>query len=136
MKGQCNGFKFVVRDEVADLKSTESKAKWREFCEAFKHVEDYNFATLLRLDASLDYEENNTVIATKVQFYAIELARNREGHNDQIRKNFKPKPRKKKPQPPTRTGGSGNPIPPQFAGTAVEEELKQILTGSHPMLKQ
>ena len=38
-------------DEVEDLKSAVMKAKWREFCEEFKHVEDYSWATLLRLDS-------------------------------------------------------------------------------------
>ena len=35
---------------------------------------------------------------TKIQFYAIELARNREGHNDKIRGKFKPKIRGPKKQ--------------------------------------
>ena len=35
---------------------------------------------------------------TKIQFYAIELARNREGHNDKIRGKFKPKVRGPKKQ--------------------------------------
>ena len=72
---------------------------WREWCESFKQVEDYSFATLLRLDAGADYSEANTIIVTKVQFYAIELARNREGANDGIRGAFKPTPRKRKPVP-------------------------------------
>ena len=37
--------------EMEDLKSTEMKAKWRGFCEEFKHVEDFSFATLIRLDS-------------------------------------------------------------------------------------
>merc|ERR1740129_2477516 len=69
------------------------KAKWREFGNEFKHVDDFSFATLIRLNSSKDYEEVNSVIVTKIQFYAIELARNREGHNDQIRHNFKPRKR-------------------------------------------
>ena len=36
------------------------------------------------------------MLVTRVQFLCIEIARNREGHNDTIRKNFKPKPRTKK----------------------------------------
>ncbi len=81
---------------MSDLKSDKVKSEWREFCDSFKHVNDFNFATLLRLDSSKDYEESNSVIVTKVQFYAIELARNREGHNETIRQNFKPKPRTKR----------------------------------------
>ncbi len=89
-------FTFDLRDEMSDLKSDKVKSEWSEFCDSFKHVNDFNFATLLRLDSSKDYEESNSVIVTKVQFYAIELARNREGHNETIRQNFKPKPRTKR----------------------------------------
>jgi hypothetical protein len=86
-------FTFDLRDEMSNLKSDKVKS---EFCDSFKHVNDFNFATLLRLDSSKDYEESNSVIVTKVQFYAIELARNREGHNETIRQNFKPKPQTKR----------------------------------------
>ena len=88
--------KVDILDEMKDLKSDAMKKRWREFCEAHKHVEDYSFATLLRLDSSGEYEEQNSVIVTKIQFYAIELARNREGHNSSIKLKFKPKPRKPK----------------------------------------
>ncbi|XP_044261917.1 protein PBDC1 [Tribolium madens] len=72
-----------------ELKSEKSKAKWRPFCEKFKKcVEDYSFGTLLRSDASKDYTEDNTMLVTRIQFYAIELARNREGVNDNLRKYF------------------------------------------------
>ena len=37
----------------------------------------YSFASLLRLDAEKDYSEENSIIATKIQFWAVELARNR-----------------------------------------------------------
>ncbi|KAF5273053.1 hypothetical protein FQR65_LT04795 [Abscondita terminalis] len=71
------------------LKSTQEKAKWRPFCEQFRDiVEDYSFGTLLRSDASRDYDEQNSILVTRIQFYAIELARNREGINDIIRKNY------------------------------------------------
>lgn len=52
-------------------------------------MENYNFATLLRLQCDGDYTPENTTIAPKIQFYAIEIARNREGFNDVIRKNAK-----------------------------------------------
>lgn len=39
---------------------------WRPFCEMYKDkVEDYNMATLLRIDASLDYSEENTTLGEK-----------------------------------------------------------------------
>uniref|UniRef100_A0A1B6C9C8 Polysaccharide biosynthesis domain-containing protein n=1 Tax=Clastoptera arizonana TaxID=38151 RepID=A0A1B6C9C8_9HEMI len=65
--------------------------KWRDFCEKFKDiVEDYNFGTLLRINTTGDYSEENSILTTRVQFYAIELARNREGYNDTVRLKFKP----------------------------------------------
>ena len=75
-----------------ELKSSEGKSKWRPFCEQFKgFIEDYSFGTLLRADCDEDYSEENSILTTRIQFYAIELARNREGFNDGIRKKYKPK---------------------------------------------
>jgi hypothetical protein len=54
---------------------------WREFCDSFKDLDEFSFASLVRLDSTQDYSEENSIIVTKVQFYAIELSRNREGHN-------------------------------------------------------
>jgi len=132
--------KVDILDEMKDLKSDAMKKRWREFCEAHKHVEDYSFATLLRLDSSGEYEEQNSVIVTKIQFYAIELARNREGHNSSIKLKFKPKPRK-----PKKTGSKQNSAttnPESLIDDSVtvdkkeiENELKQILTGQHPLLR-
>ena len=65
---------------------------------------------------------------TKIQFYAIELARNREGHNDKIRGKFKPKVRGPKKQETE-----------QFSENLtkeVEQELQNILAGNHSLLKQ
>ncbi|XP_063238403.1 protein PBDC1 [Bacillus rossius redtenbacheri] len=77
-----------------DLKSPEAKQKWRPFCERFQGViEDYNLGTLLRLDGAGEYSEQNTVLVTRIQFYAVELARNREGVNDGVRDRFKPRGR-------------------------------------------
>lgn len=75
-----------------ELKSPEGKAKWRPFCEQFKDVvEDYSFGTLLRINCEGDYSEENSMLSTRIQFYAIELARNREGFNDGIREKYKPR---------------------------------------------
>ena len=77
-----------------DLKSKESKEVWRGFCENYKEtVQDYNLGTLIRLDSSKEYNAENSCVVPRVQFLAIELARNREGVNDSIRQNFKPKKR-------------------------------------------
>ncbi|KAK2818539.1 hypothetical protein Q5P01_024100 [Channa striata] len=68
-----------------DLKSDEAKERWRPYCNQFEGViEDFNYGTLLRLDSEKDYTEENTIFATRVQFFAIEIARNREGYNDTV----------------------------------------------------
>ncbi|NXB77552.1 PBDC1 protein, partial [Donacobius atricapilla] len=59
--------------------------KWRPFCLRFEGlVEDFNFGTLLRLDSRREYSEENTIFATRIQFLAVEIARNREGCNDRV----------------------------------------------------
>ncbi|PWA31951.1 hypothetical protein CCH79_00019294, partial [Gambusia affinis] len=101
----------VKRLKEEDLKSDEAKQTWRPFCNQFEGVvEDFNYGTLLRLDCEKDYSEDNTIFgelgmsqwtkrrlsgqkvnimflvisATRVQFFAVEIARNREGHNDTV----------------------------------------------------
>ncbi|CAL1568091.1 unnamed protein product [Knipowitschia caucasica] len=71
--------------KTEDLKSNEAKERWRPFCNQFEGiVEDFNYGTLLRLDTEKEYTEENTIFATRVQFYAIEIARNRDGLNDAV----------------------------------------------------
>ncbi|XP_005413152.2 PREDICTED: protein PBDC1-like [Chinchilla lanigera] len=68
-----------------ELKSDSAKEKWRPFCLKFSGiVEDYNYGTLLRLDCSQGYTEENTIFAPRIQFFAIEIARNREGYNKAV----------------------------------------------------
>ena len=65
-----------------DLKSEAAKTAWRSFCNQFDgKVEDFNFGTLLRLDVTKEYTEENTVLVPRVQFLAIEIARNRHHMN-------------------------------------------------------
>lgn len=81
-------FKIDQIPEAA-LKSDEAKAKWREFCNKFANeVEDFNYATMLRLNSDDEYTESNTILVTRIQFLAIEVARNREGYNDSILEKF------------------------------------------------
>lgn len=69
-----------------DMKSDKSKEVWRVFIESFKgKVQDYNLGTLLRLDCKEGYTEENTTLSVRVQFLAIEIARNREKLNDCLR---------------------------------------------------
>lgn len=72
----------VISEE--EMKSPSGKAKWRAFCEKFNEIADYNFGTLLRLKANEEYSQENTMFAVRIQFYAIEIARNRYGLNDWI----------------------------------------------------
>ncbi|XP_026318787.1 protein PBDC1 isoform X2 [Hyposmocoma kahamanoa] len=73
-----------------EIKNNTNKAKWRIFCEKFKNiVEDYSFGTLLRADTKGDYSEANTILVPRVQFYAIEIARNREKLNNEVKKHYK-----------------------------------------------
>lgn len=65
-----------------EMKSAQGKARWRTFCEKFKEIDDYNFGTLLRVKANDEYSQENTIFAVRIQFYAIEIARNRYGLND------------------------------------------------------
>ncbi|XP_066212497.1 protein PBDC1 [Saccopteryx leptura] len=77
-----------LRIDVLDpeeLKSVSAKEKWRPFCLKFDGVvEDFNYGTLLRLDCSQGYTEENTIFAPRIQFLAIEIARNREGYNKAV----------------------------------------------------
>jgi hypothetical protein len=41
------------------------------------------------VDASEDYTQENTIFALRVQFLAIEIARNKEGANEPIFKKMK-----------------------------------------------
>uniref|UniRef100_H2Z069 Polysaccharide biosynthesis domain-containing protein n=1 Tax=Ciona savignyi TaxID=51511 RepID=H2Z069_CIOSA len=66
--------------QEADLKSPSAKENWRKFCRKFDGViDDFNYGTLLRLDPLIEYAESNTVFATRIQFLAVEIARNKEG---------------------------------------------------------
>ncbi|XP_002720267.2 protein PBDC1 [Oryctolagus cuniculus] len=68
-----------------ELKSESAKETWRPFCLKFEGiVEDFNYGTLLRLDCSQGYTEENTIFAPRIQFLAIEIARNREGYNKAV----------------------------------------------------
>lgn len=45
-------------------------------------MNNYNFGTLIRKDAHGDDNNSNSFIVIRIQFYAIEVARNREGINN------------------------------------------------------
>ncbi|KAF2437038.1 DUF757-domain-containing protein [Tothia fuscella] len=68
-----------------EMKSKAGKERWRTFIEAYKEkIDDYNFGTMLRSNAKFEYGEKETIFAVRMQFYAVEIVRNREGLNDWI----------------------------------------------------
>jgi len=68
-----------------EMKSKEGKERWRKFIAEYeKTIEDYNFGTMLRNNAKSEYTEEDTIFAVRMQFYAVEIVRNREGLNDWI----------------------------------------------------
>lgn len=73
-----------------ELKSDDGKTKWREFIKKFETVEDFSYGTLLRQKSSEEFNCENSILVIRLQFLAIEIARNREGYNDEIRNKFKP----------------------------------------------
>ncbi|XP_065093060.1 protein PBDC1 [Ochlerotatus camptorhynchus] len=77
-----------------ELKSVDEKAKWRTYMEKFNRLEDYSYGTLLRANATDEFHPENAILVVRIQFWAIEIARNREGHNDCIRKKFKGRSKK------------------------------------------
>ena len=70
------------------MKSKDGKERWRNFVNVYekgeKKVEDFNFGTMLRRNPKFEYGEKETMFAVRMQFYAIEIARNRAGLNDWI----------------------------------------------------
>jgi hypothetical protein len=54
-------FKVDIVD-VDQLKSSDAKEKWRPWMMKYeKIVEDFNFGTLLRINAQQDYTEENSI---------------------------------------------------------------------------
>jgi hypothetical protein len=70
------------------MKSKEGKEKWRKFAMAYEKgddkIEEYNFGTMLRKSPKTEYGEKETIFVVRMQFYAIEIARNKAGLNDWI----------------------------------------------------
>ncbi|KAK8196034.1 hypothetical protein M8818_007186 [Zalaria obscura] len=68
-----------------EMKSKAGKEKWRNFINQYeKKVDDFNFGTMLRANPAWEYGEQETIFAVRMQFYAIEIVRNRLGLNDWI----------------------------------------------------
>ncbi|POY72068.1 hypothetical protein BMF94_4938 [Rhodotorula taiwanensis] len=68
-----------------EMKSAAGKKRWREFMLPFeKKIDEYNFGTLIRTSCEEDYSQENSIFGYRLQFYAIEIARNRRGLNDGV----------------------------------------------------
>ncbi|KAH8700245.1 DUF757 domain protein [Talaromyces proteolyticus] len=68
-----------------EMKSKQGKERWRNFMSEYeKTISDYNFGTMLRSNPKYEYDQKTTIFAMRMQFYAVEIARNRAGLNDWI----------------------------------------------------
>ncbi|BGP36194.1 hypothetical protein JCM10450v2_000092 [Rhodotorula kratochvilovae] len=68
-----------------EIKSPAGKRRWRDFMMPFaKKIDEYNFGTLIRLDCTKDYTQENSMFGYRLQFYALEILRNRKGLNDAV----------------------------------------------------
>ncbi|KZM19618.1 uncharacterized protein EKO05_0004343 [Ascochyta rabiei] len=68
-----------------EMKSKAGKERWRNFINVYdKKVEDFNFGAMLRASPKTDYTQEGTIFAVRMQFYAVEIARNRQGLNDWV----------------------------------------------------
>ncbi|RIA97338.1 putative polysaccharide biosynthesis protein [Glomus cerebriforme] len=74
----------LIEINETEMKSTEGKEIWRNWIMKYeKRVNDYNFGTLLRRNVNGDYTEENTMFGKSI-FYAIEIARNKQGLNSHL----------------------------------------------------
>lgn len=71
------------------MKSPKAKERWRGFIKQFDKLNDFDFGTLIRIDASKEFSPDNVLLVVRLEFWAIEIARNREGCNDGLRKKYK-----------------------------------------------
>jgi len=78
-------YKGLVKLDENAMKSSEGKKKWRSFITPYEgKIKDFNFGSLIRTDAEDEYGQDNSIFVTRMQFYGIEIARNRLGLNDAI----------------------------------------------------
>ncbi|KUJ18850.1 DUF757-domain-containing protein [Mollisia scopiformis] len=68
-----------------EIKSKTGKERWRKFMMAYeKKIDDYSFGTIVRTSPKTEYDQEGTIFVPRMQFYAIEIARNKNGLNDWI----------------------------------------------------
>lgn len=78
----------VAHLDEAEMKSPGGKEQWRKFIEKFNKLEDFGYGSLIRVNANEDFGPDNSMLVVRIQFLAIEIARNREGYNDKIYKKY------------------------------------------------
>ncbi|CEL10696.1 Putative DUF757 domain protein (AFU_orthologue; AFUA_4G08810) [Aspergillus calidoustus] len=84
-KAEFPDFDPAATIDEDQMKSKEGKEKWRNWINQYeKKIDDFNFGTMLRANPKTEYEQDNTIFAMRMQFYAVEIARNRAGLNDWV----------------------------------------------------
>ncbi len=100
-----------------EMKSKTGKERWRKFMMAYeKKIDDYNFGTIIRSNPKWEYGQDETIFGKRskwlfywalltrkvprMQFYAIEIARNKLGLNDWIYEQNNGTPADKKAEDP------------------------------------
>ncbi|KAG5513481.1 hypothetical protein PMAC_000912 [Pneumocystis sp. 'macacae'] len=74
-KGKYSSSASVSLIDEDKIKSSEDKTKWRKFMMAYENkIDNFNFGTLLRIDANKEYQEKTTIFVPRIQFYTIEIA--------------------------------------------------------------
>jgi hypothetical protein len=74
MEGFAKAFPELQNDEALsmlkedDMKSKVGKERWRNFMMPFeKHIDDYNFGTLIRANCAEDYTEANSIFGALME---------------------------------------------------------------------
>jgi len=72
----------VTKITEASMTGTEVELKWQNWINQYKDtLEDFTTVHLLRIDPKIEYSAENTIFCIRAQFLAIEISRNKEGHN-------------------------------------------------------
>ncbi|RKF73767.1 Protein PBDC1-like protein [Golovinomyces cichoracearum] len=72
-----------------EMKSKKGKEMWRKFMMHYeKKIDDYSFGTILRSNPTWEYGNEETIFVPRMQFYAIEIARNKNGLNDWVHEQY------------------------------------------------
>lgn len=85
-----------VLDPDDPFRHFEDKDRWIPLLNRWQQrLPDSTILTMLRIDSHYGYSPENTYLVPKIKFYAIEVARNREGANDRFVKRERARKEKK-----------------------------------------